>query len=177
MPLLKQFSPMTEAFYSSHAEFHKASFCFLKCFFVFQPCLRIEFVSIANHLFFKRFGLEIPVRKRQVLVYDLVERKSCASMSLTYSCVSFKTFAAKHLCASQSVTDIGLCSEAVDCRCVAADDAYIVKHSSLRNEVLVEIKFGMVFCDDEGTFCYSPAMNKENVAQCNILLIVFINNL
>ena len=86
--------------------------------------LGIEFVGIADDLLFKGLGL--------------VAWQSGACMTLGDTGMARESFGTQHLGTDRAVLYIGLGAMAVDRGGVAAQDADVVQHGSLIEELLVE---------------------------------------
>ena len=95
-------------------------------------------------------------------------------MALAHAGVLGKSFGTEEFGAYGSVTDVGLCAVAVNARGVAAEDADVVEHCCLFDKAAVDVQFGVCIDDGESLECYAMAMNKEDVAQRVVLLVVFV---
>ena len=152
---------MTEAFDAFCAEFRQApdhTFVVLR---VVDAGLGEELVGITNYLLFQ--GLGQPTGQ------------SGTRVALGNSGVAGKALLTQHLPSYLPVTEIGFCAKALDAGSIAPDDADVVKHGGLEDEVLVEIEFGMGLTDSKCQVCHLTAVTEQDVLQLRLPSIIFVD--
>ena len=98
------------------------------------------------------------MRKRQLLLFDILLAESCTSMALTDECMSFPPFLPQNFSPNDTMTDIRLSTEALDDRSITAEDADVMQHSSLFEERSVKAQFWMRLCYPQTPVCHLSAM-------------------
>ena len=79
------------------------------------------------------------MRKRKLLIYNLLQRKSCPGVTFTYQGMTFQILSTQNLSTQDSMTDVGLCSHTGYSRCIHSDNAYIVQKCSFLNELFISL--------------------------------------
>jgi hypothetical protein len=142
--LFKQVNPLEKALDASLSEFLQTLNGLSYRSFLIQTRLGIELVCITNHLFLKGVGLIIPIeRKWQMLGHNLIFGETCTRMAFTDLSMAHKTSLTQQLTTYPSVTDIRLSTKALDAGGIASEDTDIVEHSSLLQELRIQLEFRM----------------------------------
>ncbi len=105
---------------------------------------RPELVGKANNLFFQRNRNHIPMRNRQLLVNNTLQRHTRSRMSLTDQCMTRKSFFPHQISPQISMTNIRIRSETTNALSIRHKNTNIVQHRRLFQKLLVQIQFRML---------------------------------
>ena len=120
--------------------------------------LRIELVRIAHHLLLKFLWHKIFVGQGQLLLLNVPRCQTCTSMPLTDAGMPIPSFGTQHLTTYQPMTDIGFRAVTKDAWCMAAQNADIMKHGSLLQELRVQSQFRMFLHNQQAAIRYLPTV-------------------
>ena len=79
-------------------------------------------------------------------------------MSLTYQSMTLPPFLSENLSPNDTMTDIRFWSEALNARCIAAEDADIVEHGCLFQELHVKSQFWVSLRYFQATIGHLPTV-------------------
>ena len=170
--LFKHFHPMPEPLQPFFSELCQTALSLHHCFLLVEMGLGEKFVGIADHLFLEGFGQEILVGQGEALAYDLLQRQSRASVPFAHTGMALKALLTHHGSSEDAVAYIGFRAVAEDAGSVGAADADVMEHGGFFDEHLVEMQFGVPFCDKQGFLSHRPTMNDEDAPQGVILVVV-----
>lgn len=139
--------------------------------------LGVEFVGIADELLFKGFGAEVLFWKREVLLSYILCRQACACMPFTYPGYAFQAFPAHELGTKVSMHQIGSLSVAMNAGSIREENAYVVEHGTLFDQMAVEGHLGMCIHDVQCTLHHLTAMVYKQTAQFIVSWIVLMDEL
>ena len=139
--------PAGEAF---GAETGDALAYFVEGFFAAEVALGVEFVGVGDGFFFEGEGEHVAEGKGQVLADDVVAGESGAGVAFADEGVVGEADGAEEVGAEDAVADVGEGAVAVDGGGVGAEDADVVEHGGLGDELAVEAEFGMGVGDGKG---------------------------
>ena len=138
--------------------------------------LAIEFVGIANQLFFDGLGQEILMGQRQLLFNDILYGESGPGVPLANAGMTGIAFPTQYLSTDAPVKQIGLRAKTMNARRMAAEDTYIVEHGSFFHKPAVNGQLRPGITNAHSTLLDERAVGHEDVTQCVIIGIVFIND-
>lgn len=156
------------------SKFRNAVLSLLVSLLTLRVRLAVEFVSIADEFLLKRLRKKVMVWQWQTLSDNFLFGKSGSGMSLADAGVAWKAFRAHDLSTYYSVADIRFGAIAFYPRRITPEDANVVEHCSLYDELPVECQFGMGVANLHGTFHDQRAVCDENPAELVVVRVVFV---
>ncbi len=143
--------------------------------FLFSRIARLgkELVGIAYQFFLNADREHVATRKRQVLPVDIVYGESGACVAFADEGMFLQPFLLKDFASFNAMSDIREPARAVYIGSVAAEDAYVMKHSRLGHEVSVD--FEAVAVDAfQSLVAHLDAMNHQSLVEGRAGLVVFL---
>ncbi len=97
-------------------------------------------------------------------------------MSFTDEGMKRKPFLSHQLSTDGAMTDVRLCSEALDAWGVRFENANVMKHCCFLNKLLVDWQLWMSISYGNSLISYGTAMNQENASKFVVLGVISIDN-
>lgn len=130
--------------------------------------LGVELVGVADDLFLDGFGLISGEAGTGVALADAGQRGGVLE--------TLGGEAAQEMAAYAAVGNVVVAAVAVDAGGVAEDDAYVVEHGAVGEELAVGMEFRMVVGDEEGMVAHLLAMMHEKGAKGGVAGVIEVNN-
>ena len=156
-------------------ELRQAVLCLLVRFLAFGMRLAVEFVGIADKFLLKGLRKEVLMGQWQMLADNLFFGESGTGVALADTCVAWVALPAHNLSSYNAVADVRLRSEALYSRGITTEDADVVEHGGLSDELPVETKFWMGVAYLYGTLHHQCAVSDENPSELVVLRVVLVN--
>lgn len=135
----------------------------------------VEFISVTYQFFLKRLRGHVAVWKREVLADYVFDGKSGSCMPFTHECMSWQVFRLKYLASFYPVADVWQVSGAKYIRCIASEDADVMKHCRRGNEVSVNFDAPAVYAF-QSLVPYFDAVDHERFVKRCAGLVIFLDN-
>jgi hypothetical protein len=136
-----------------------------------------EIVGVTDQLFFDGNGQHVVGGQRQIKLMDIIRADSNPHMTFADETVCRHAAAIQHFTAQDAVADIGLLAIAAQPRAVRLQDADIMQHGGIFDEIKVRLEMGDLFGSQMGFLCDLLSMLNEYFKCFRAPVVIFCKDL
>ena len=110
-----------------------------------------------------------------MLALDGIWCKACACVPFCHTGMTGKALGTKYLSANQAVTNVMLGAKSLNARCIRAQNADIVEHGGLVQELAVKSQFGVRITYLHTEICHLSTMGEQYLFQFGLICVIAMN--